>query len=108
MPVADPLQECLHEYRRRTPNSRRIHELASRFLPGGNTRSVVYFSPYPFVMKRASGCWIYDVDGNKYLDFVNNYTSSVHGHAHPRIVAAIEEQLEKGWTGAAAMELQHC
>lgn len=107
MPVADPLQKCLQEYRRRTPNSRRIHELASRFLPGGNTRSVVYFSPYPFVMKRASGCWIYDVDGNKYLDFVNNYTSSVHGHAHPRIVAAIEEQLEKGWTGAAAMELQH-
>ncbi|MGC8816496.1 MAG: aspartate aminotransferase family protein [Candidatus Hadarchaeum sp.] len=107
MPGVDPLKACLQEYRRRTPASRRIHARARKFLPGGNTRSVVYFSPYPFVMARGRGCWIYDVDGNRYLDFVNNYTSSVHGHAHPRIVAAIKEQLERGWTCAAAIESQH-
>ncbi|MBC7099347.1 aspartate aminotransferase family protein [Candidatus Bipolaricaulota bacterium] len=68
---------------------------------------MVFFKPYPFVMERARGCWLHDVDGNRYLDFVNNYTSSVHGHAHPRIVAAMKRQLEKGWTCAAAMEPQH-
>ncbi|MBC7219042.1 MAG: aminotransferase class III-fold pyridoxal phosphate-dependent enzyme, partial [Hadesarchaea archaeon] len=107
MPNLDPLKACLREYRRRTPESRRIQALARQFLPGGNTRSVVFFKPYPFVMERARGCWLHDVDGNRYLDFVNNYTSSVHGHAHPRIVAAMKRQLEKGWTCAAAMEPQH-
>ncbi|MGQ9788891.1 MAG: aminotransferase class III-fold pyridoxal phosphate-dependent enzyme, partial [Candidatus Hadarchaeaceae archaeon] len=102
-----PLKACLREYLRRTPKSRKIQALASRYLPGGNTRSVVYFRPYPFVMERAHGCWLYDVDGNRYLDFVNNYTSSVHGHAPPRIVAAIKKQLEEGWVCAAALEPQH-
>lgn len=101
------LKKCLADYRRRTPGSRKIHALASKFLPGGNTRSVVYFRPYPLVVARAKGCWLYDVDGNRYLDFVNNYTSSVHGHAHPRIVAAVKKQLERGWTCAAVMEPQH-
>jgi len=106
MTAEELLRRLVAEYRRRTPTSAKIHALARNFLPGGNTRSVVHFSPYPFVMERARGCHLFDVDGNRYLDFVNNYTSSVHGHAHPRIIAAIREQLEKGWTCAAALEPQ--
>ena len=57
-------------------------------------------------MESGSGCYLYDVDGNAYLDLLNNYTSLIHGHAHPAIEAAIKHQLEKGTVFGAAGEIQ--
>lgn len=49
----------------------------------------------PLIIERAQGCTLYDVDGNAYLDGVSSLWCNVHGHRHPRIDAAIREQLER-------------
>ncbi|MBI4421618.1 MAG: aspartate aminotransferase family protein, partial [Gemmatimonadetes bacterium] len=93
-------------YRERTPRSAALFERAQRYLPGGDSRSTLHFSPYPAYMARGTGCRLFDVDGNEYLDLLNNYTALVHGHAHPRIVAAIAEQAARGTAHGAPVELQ--
>src|SRR5436190_576767 len=65
-------------------------------MPGGNTRTTVFMSPYPIYAVRGAGCYIYDADGVERIDFINNYTSLIHGHAHPDIVKVSREQLENG------------
>jgi glutamate-1-semialdehyde 2,1-aminomutase len=56
----------------------------------------VYFDPYPTYIERGEGCTIYDADGNRYIDFNNNYTSLIHGHAHPAVVEAVQAQVARG------------
>lgn len=89
-------QAILDQYANRTPRSWANHELASQVLPGGDTRRSVYFEPYPTYMVRGEGCYLYDADGNQYLDYHNNYTSLIHGHAHPPTVEAVKAQLPEG------------
>ena len=88
-PVKD---DILQRYVSRTPISRELDARARRSLPGGDTRWATYYQPYPAYMVRGEGCTLTDADGNQYLDFQNNYTSLVHGHAHPAITAAIQQQ----------------
>src|SRR4029077_19279949 len=83
-------------YRARTTKSRELFETARTVMPGGNTRSILYFEPYPTFLECGYGCRLRDVDKNEYTDFLNNYTSLIHGHAHPSIVKAIREQVERG------------
>jgi glutamate-1-semialdehyde 2,1-aminomutase len=86
----------MRDYLDRTPRSRRLGERLQRVMPGGDTRSVTWFAPYPAVMERAEGHQLHDVDGNTYIDLLNNYTALVHGHAHPRIVEAVAAQARQG------------
>jgi glutamate-1-semialdehyde 2,1-aminomutase len=83
-------------YRLRTPASRRFFAEARKYLPGGDSRSTLFYQPYPAVMDRGEGCWLYDVDGNRLLDFTGNHSSLVHGYNHPVIVEAVQQQLRKG------------
>src|SRR3974390_3540642 len=83
-------------YRARTKQSRALHERAVGVLPGGSTRAGTFFLPYPAYMARGAGCRLWDVDGNEYIDCLNNYASLVHGHSHPKIVAAIADQAARG------------
>jgi glutamate-1-semialdehyde 2,1-aminomutase len=83
-------------YRLRTPASRRFLAEARAYLPGGDSRSTLFYRPYPAVMDRGEGCWLYDIDGNRLLDFTGNHSSLVHGYGHPAIVEAIQRQLRKG------------
>jgi glutamate-1-semialdehyde 2,1-aminomutase len=101
------LQKILDTYKDRTPNSRAHHEKAGLVLPGGDTRSATYFSPYPVYMEKGRGCRLYDADGNEYLDMLGNYTSLIHGHALPAIVEAIREQALKGTVFGAAAAIQY-
>ena len=50
---------------------------------------------YPFVMDRGEGCWVTDVDGNRFLDFTAGIAVASTGHSHPKVVAAIEEQARR-------------
>jgi ornithine--oxo-acid transaminase len=53
------------------------------------------YHPLDVVIGRASGVWVWDVEGNKYLDFLAAYSAVNQGHCHPAIVAAAKEQLDK-------------
>ena len=76
--------------------STELFERACHVMPGGNTRTSVWHSPHPPYAASGSGCRLKDVDGKTYLDFLNNYTSMIHGHANPVVAEAVRKQLEIG------------
>ena len=94
--VSEQHQREIDQYVASTPRAAELHEQAMKYLPGGSTRGVQYFPPYPFVAERGEGLYIYDVDGNRYLDYVINATSLILGHAHPKVVKAIQDKASLG------------
>ena len=103
----DTFIEKLHAaYAARRPNSKKLHDKAGRFMPGGDTRSVTFYLPFPTFMKYGQGCTIVDVDGIAYLDFQNNYNSLIHGHAHPKITEAVVKQIQMGTVYGSPAESQ--
>jgi glutamate-1-semialdehyde 2,1-aminomutase len=102
----DFLSNIHSEYIAKRPKSNQFHLESRRFLPGGDTRSVTFYKPFPTFMSHGEGCKLYDVDGNVYIDFVNNYTSLIHGHAHPKVVETVIEQVKKGSVYASPVENQ--
>jgi glutamate-1-semialdehyde 2,1-aminomutase len=96
--------EELAEYRRQNPASLSRFEQAKAVIPGGNTRLTAFFAPYPFYAVKGEGSRIYDLDGNVRLDFYNNATSLIFGHAYPPVVAAIGDQASKGTAFAIPTE----
>jgi glutamate-1-semialdehyde 2,1-aminomutase len=100
-------EDILNRYMQRTKKSREHNEKAKQFMPGGDTRSIAYYPPYPFFAEKGAGCYLYDVDGNGYIDFVNNMTSLIHGHAHPHVMAAIRKTTEVGTTHGMPVESQY-
>ena len=89
------------EYAERHAGSREAMRRMAAWLPGGDTRSTTWFRPFPLVMERADGAEMTDVDGNVLLDFLGNYTSLVHGHRPPFILAAISSALERDFVFGA-------
>lgn len=89
-------QQILDRYHGRTGQSRHLNGRAKDSLPGGETRTSTFFRPYPAYMVKGDGCRMWDADGNEYLDFLNNYTSLIHGHAHPEVIEAVQRQMELG------------
>jgi glutamate-1-semialdehyde 2,1-aminomutase len=79
----------LAKYRAADATSRQLYERASRVMPGGNTRHSLVLAPYPIYARSGSGCRITDVEGEERVDFLNNYTSLILGHAHPRVTEAV-------------------
>ena len=49
----------------------------------------------PFIVKHAKGAYLYDVDGNKYLDYLQAFGPAILGHANPEINEAVMQQMEK-------------
>src|SRR3989441_3096045 len=69
---------------------------AQGVLPGGNSRTTVYMAPYPPYAAAGEGCWITDVEADRRMDCLNNYTARIHGHAPPTIVEAATRRLAQG------------
>jgi glutamate-1-semialdehyde 2,1-aminomutase len=80
--------------------SRELFERLAKVMPGASTRTVTHYEPFPVGIDHGKGCRIWDVDGNSYIDLLNNYTPLVHGHAHPRIVEAITRTAAAGLAAA--------
>ena len=53
------------------------------------------YHPLDVVLTRGDGIWVWDVDGNRYLDCLAAYSAVNQGHGHPRIVAALKEQADR-------------
>jgi len=92
----DFLAKELKEYYRKTPRARRFYQTACRYLPGGTTRTLSFFQPYPLFIESGRGCKLFDVDGNERIDFFNNATSLILGHANPAVVKAVRERAKLG------------
>ncbi|MCW3063306.1 MAG: hypothetical protein JWN32_478 [Solirubrobacterales bacterium] len=94
-------------YRDRTPRSAALMDRAERVMSAGSTRSFGYFTPYPLVFERGEGSVLYDVDGNRLIDFVCNGLSLIHGHAYPPVIAAVRTAMERGtaWPGTSEAQV---
>lgn len=93
--------DLIAEYADTRPHSRAEFERAKLFLPGGQTRSVTHYAPFPSVLTSGSGHTLRDVDGLEYIDLVNNYTSLVHGNAFGPVTNAVRDALGGGSAFAA-------
>jgi glutamate-1-semialdehyde 2,1-aminomutase len=77
----EALREALRtRYAEARPRSRALFEQSLASLPGGNSRSQLYFAPFPAYLVRGEGATVVDVDGFRYIDLLSNYTSLIHGH----------------------------
>ena len=103
---ATPASGVRQRYIEQTCRSGELYERALASLPGGNSRTTIYHQPHPIYAERGEGCRLYDVDGVARLDFINNYTSLILGHCHPRVVAAVRETAGRAMSAAAPFELE--
>ena len=78
------------------PRSASRHEDARRSLPGGNTRSVLWYEPFPVAIVEGEGCSVTDLDGHRYTDFVSEYSAALYGHSNLVIQEAIISAVRKG------------
>lgn len=89
-------EEAVKRYQERTPKSAESFAEGCKYMPGADTRSAVHYHPYPLTLEAGKGAVLTDVDGNDYLDFLGNYTSLIHGNAHPVVAEAAAEAAAKG------------
>jgi glutamate-1-semialdehyde 2,1-aminomutase len=92
--ILDETQERL--YRERTPRSRELLERTRALIPTGHGGGMWYQLPYPVLLERGKGCWVWDVDGNRYLDLRIGDWVLVLGHCDDTIRDAVVAQLERG------------
>ena len=87
--------------------SEELFKKAQNIMPGGVNSPVRAFNSVkrtPFFVDSAKGAYIYDVDGNKYIDYVCSWGPGILGHAHPRVIEAVKKVCEKGLTFGAPTE----
>lgn len=95
------LNDARARYKKANPLSMAADKHAGKHMPGGNTRSVLHFDPYPLTLVEGKGAEVVDLDGHRYVDFVGEYSAGLFGHSDEMIKTAIHEALEVG-TGMGA------
>ena len=90
------LAEAKEAYVTRNPKSLARFVEATAVMPGGNTRTVLHYAPFPLGIARGEGCRLWDLDGAEYVDFLGEYTAGIYGHSHPKIRAAVDRALDAG------------
>ncbi|MCT7972055.1 glutamate-1-semialdehyde 2,1-aminomutase [Laspinema olomoucense] len=82
-----------------TTKSEEIFAAAQKLMPGGVSSPVRAFKSVggqPIVFDRVEGAYVWDVDGNHYIDYVGTWGPAICGHAHPEVIAALHDALNKG------------
>ncbi len=100
------MHPIIEQYIAFSPGSQALAKRAVEVFPGGDTRASAHYGTYPLAMAHAEGCVLTDVDGHEIIDFMNNFTSLIHGHAHPDVVEAVQSQVAQGSAYAAPNESQ--
>ena len=78
------------------PSSKTLFTNAKKVIPSGVNSPVRYFEPYPFFTKKSDGAYIWDEDGNRYIDYCNGYGALLLGHRRKEILKAVTDQLKHG------------
>ncbi len=94
--LAEALDDAKREYAAANPASAAHHEAARAALPGGNTRTVLYYDPFPLAFVSGEGARLWDLDGNTYTDLLGEFTAGVAGHSNPAIRRAVTAALADG------------
>lgn len=94
--LAAVLDEARQRFADANPNSLARHKEAAASLPGGNTRAVLWYPPFPVSFISGDGCRVTDLDGHTYVDLVSEYTAGFYGHSDKTIAAALVEVIQGG------------
>src|SRR5579885_597892 len=93
----------------KTTRSHRLFEQAQRLIPGGVNSPVRAFRSvggHPLFIKRAKGAMLYDVDGNRFIDYVLSWGPMILGHAAPPVIQALKRAAANGTSYGAPTELE--
>ncbi|WP_416211835.1 glutamate-1-semialdehyde 2,1-aminomutase [Nostoc sp. DedQUE05] len=96
--------------RLKTTQSAEIFAAAQKLMPGGVSSPVRAFKSVggqPIVFDRVKDAYIWDVDGNQYIDYVGSWGPAICGHTHPEVIAALHDALEKGTSFGAPCYLEN-
>lgn len=94
----------------KTTKSEEIFAAAQKIMPGGVSSPVRAFKSVggqPIVFDHVKGAYIWDVDGNEYIDYVGTWGPAICGHAHPDVIKALHDALEKGTSFGAPSVLEN-
>jgi glutamate-1-semialdehyde 2,1-aminomutase len=89
--------------------SEQLFAQAARVIPGGVNSPVRAFKAVggsPVFIDRAEGAYLWDVDGKRYIDYVLSWGPMIAGHAHPHVLAAVQEKMQKGLSFGAPTEIE--
>ncbi|MBD2481111.1 glutamate-1-semialdehyde 2,1-aminomutase [Planktothrix sp. FACHB-1365] len=93
-----------------TTKSEEIFAAAQKIMPGGVNSPVRAFKSVggqPIVFDRVKGAYVWDVDGNQYIDYVGSWGPAICGHTHPDVINALKDALEKGTSFGAPCVLEN-
>lgn len=90
------VEQARVRYELARPRTKELHERATGFLPGGNTRTVLYHPPFPLRIDRGWDAVLADVDGHEYVDLLGEYSAGLYGHSHPVVIKAMTDALAEG------------
>ena len=90
------VDEVKARYVSANPSSRAQYERSKQSMPGGNTRTGMFYTPFPLSIGKAAGATLTDVDGHTYTDFVGDFSAGLYGHSHPVIREALAAALDDG------------
>ncbi len=90
----------------RFDSSIKLFDRAQRLMPGGVSSPVRAISPYPFYTAKAAGPYLWDSDGNRFIDYCLAYGPMILGHRHPAIMQAAMDQMDRGWLYGTPSELE--
>ena len=91
------------------PKSVAAFQRASALMPGGVNSPARAFGAVggtPLFIERAEGPYLYDIDGNRYIDYIGSWGPMILGHAHPEVISAITEAAAKGTSYGAPTEAE--
>jgi len=94
--LATALADAERRFAAANPKSEKRVKDAAGAMPGGNTRTVLHYSPFPAAFAKGEGQRLTDIDGHVYTDFLGEYSAGLYGHSHPKIMAAAQHALKDG------------
>jgi len=104
--LIDAVRSEIAAYVDRNPRSAARHERAAKSMPGGNTRSILHFEPFPLAFERGEDAYLWSLDGERYVDFLGEFTAGLYGHSQAAILDAVRNALDRGLSFGGVNELE--
>lgn len=101
--------QITRRYVERTPASAAAFARAAASLPGGDTRTMTSYAPHPLYFDLGEDARVRDLDGHWYEDMLANYGALAHGHSHPALLHAVQDQVARGTApgGPSTLQFRH-